>query len=118
MAPTSFCPYGGGTFNSPTGTISIPPQYANRVRCRFVIETGKPIYLRFDSFSIESSYDHVYVYDGDSEQSTSLGEFSGSVVPEIIKATSGSMFISFTSDSSGSSDGVSMTWSEAMPTGP
>ena len=54
MAPTLYCPYGAGTFRTPTGTFSIPSNYANNVVCNFVITTGKTIYLRFDSFSTES----------------------------------------------------------------
>ena len=71
--------------------------------------------MRFDSFATEAGYDYVFVYDGTSANGTLKGSFSGPAIPPIQTATSGSMFIRFTSDSSGEAAGVSMTWLDAMP---
>ena len=61
MAPTTYCPYGGGdTLTTPTGSISITGaavnQYANNVECNFVITTGETIFLSF-SVSFALSFD-------------------------------------------------------------
>ncbi len=72
--------------------------------------------MRFDSFATEADYDYVYVYDGTSANGTLKGTFSGPATPPTQTATSGSMFIRFTSDSSVVAPGVSMTWLDAMPT--
>ena len=118
-APTIYCPYGAGVFSAPNGTIAIPPagtaSYANSVTCEYRITTGAPIYLRFDTFATEAKFDYVYVYDGTSATGTLLGNFSGAAIPAIQTATSGSMLIRFTSDSSGEAAGVSMTWLDVMP---
>jgi hypothetical protein len=119
LAPANTCPYGAGVFSAPNGTIAIPPagtaSYANSVTCEYLITTGAPIYLRFDTFATEANYDYVYVYDGTSAVGTLLGKFSGTAIPVIQTATSGSMFIRFTSDVVVVAAGVSMTWLDIMP---
>jgi hypothetical protein len=72
--------------------------------------------LRFDSFATEAGYVNVDVYDGTSANGTLKGTFSGPATPPTQTATSGSMFIRFTSDSIVVAAGVSMTWLDAMPT--
>ncbi len=112
------CPYGAGTFTAQTGTITIPSaggNYANSVTCEYVITTGAPIYLRFNSFATELYYDYVEVYDGTSSSGSLKGKFSGTATPAIQTATSGSMFIRFTSGSFYVAAGVSMTWLNTMP---
>jgi hypothetical protein len=107
-------------FSALNGTIAIPPagtaSYANSVTCEYVITTGAPIYLRFDTFKTEANYDYVYVFDGSTTMGTLLGKLSGTAVPPIQTATSGSMFIRFTSDLAlAVAAGVSMTWLDTMP---
>jgi hypothetical protein len=109
------CPYGGGNFTALTGSITIPANYASSVQCDYLITTGKATYLIFDSFSTERAYDFVKVYDGMAVTGTLLGEFSGPTIPGILAAKSGSVFVRFTSDSSGSGSGVGMRWSDTVP---
>ena len=118
------CPYGAGTFTTQTGTITIPAdyEYNERIMCEYVITTGAPIYLRFDSFATEAIYDKVEVYNGTAANGTLKGRFSGATVPASQVATSGSMYVRFTSNSgtAATSDipaGVSMTWLDTMPVG-
>jgi hypothetical protein len=114
------CPYGAGAFTSPTGTIAIPPAgtgtYANSVVCEYMITTGAPIYLRFDSFATEAGMDTVKIYDGTSATGAPTGTFSGTAIPPVQVATSGSMFIRFTSDSNVVRAGVAMSWSSSVLT--
>jgi hypothetical protein len=115
------CPYGAGTFTTTTGAIAIPPAgtavYENNVTCEYLITTGAPIYLRFDSFATEAGVDIVRVYDGPSPATGRLlGSFSGTAIPPVQASTYGSMFIRFTSDRSSSLAGVSMKWSANMAT--
>jgi hypothetical protein len=111
------CPYGAGTFTTQTGTITIPADYAASITCEYVITTGAPIYLRFDSFATEAGSDKVEVYDGTSAKGTLKGSFSGADMPAIQAATSGSMYVRFTSDSTTgwAAAGVSMSWLDTMP---
>ena len=95
MAPSSYCPYGGGVFKTPTGRVAIPTEtsadaYANNVRCDFVITTGRTIHLRFDSFRTELPFDYVEVYDGNSDLGTLLGVFSGLGAPANASETNAS----------------------------
>ncbi len=70
----------------------------------------------FDSFSTEEDYDVLKVYDGTSMNSLPLlGEFSGTTIPGVLIAKSGSVFVRFTSDGGGSEDGVGMRWSDIGP---
>jgi hypothetical protein len=109
--------YGAGAYTTPTGTITIPSNYADSVTCTYLITTGSPIYLWFDSFSTETDYDFVDVYDGTSTFGTRLGtRFSGTDIPTMQTATSGSMFIQFTSDSVVARTGVTMWWATTLPT--
>ncbi len=116
MLHAATCPYGAGTFTAPTGTITIPADYAASVTCEYLITTGAPIYLRFDLFATEADYDFIYVYDGASFTGTLLGKFSGTATPRIQIATSGSIFIRFTSDSGYAKGAIGMSWSDTMPT--
>jgi hypothetical protein len=109
------CPYGGGNFTALTGSITIPKYYAWNVRCDYIITTGKTIYLSFDSFSTEERSDFVEVYDGTSVKGRRIGKFSGTIIPGVITAKSGSVFVRFTSDDDESGAGVSMRWSDIAP---
>ena len=113
------CTYGAGAFTAPTGAIAIPiggtAVYANNVVCEYRIATGAPIYLRFYSFATESGYDTVEVYDGTSDTGALKGSFSGTAIPPVQSATSGSMFIRFTSGSTNVAAGVAMAWLDTMP---
>ena len=118
------CPYGAGTFTTQTGSITIPAdyEYNESITCEYVRTTGAPIYLRFDSFATEAIYDKVEVYNGTAANGTLKGRFSGATVPASQVATSGSMYVRFTSNSgtAATSDipaGVSMTWLDTMPVG-
>jgi CUB/sushi domain-containing protein len=106
-------------FSAQNGTIAIPPagtaSYANSVTCEYRITSGAPIYLRFDKFKTVTGVDYVYVYEGASATGTLLGKFSGATIPTIQTATSGSMFIRFTSGYLAAAAGISMTWHNTMP---
>lgn len=76
---------GSGTFN-----------YNNGSTCLYRIEPegASSITLYFNSFETEEDMDRVKVFDG----SVEIAEFSGSDLPEPVTATSGSMFITFTTN--------------------
>jgi hypothetical protein len=81
-----------GTFNDGSGSFfyqagatcmwRIKPDYANKIT------------LYFDSFETEAGKDLVKVYDN----STLIGTFSGDNLPEAVEATSGTMFITWTTN--------------------
>ena len=59
---------------------------------------GQYITLNITSIQTECSYDHVYVYDGNTYESLMLGVFSGRTIPPLVTAKSGSMLILLYSD--------------------
>jgi len=61
---------------------------------------GAKVKVTFSMFSTESGYDKLYVYDGTSTSSTSLGNFSGSSISDSFVATNadGALTFKFTSD--------------------
>ncbi len=87
-----------GSFSDGSGNSD----YTNRANCRWLIQpTGATwIQLSFSSFSTESSYDFVRVYDGPTTSSPLLGSYSGTSLPPTLQSSGGSMLVVFTSDSS------------------
>jgi len=69
------------------------------------------ITLTFDTFSTESGYDFLKIYDGETTGATLLGSFSGASLPSPVTATSGTMLIRFSSDGAAVSSGFSAHWS-------
>ncbi|KAJ0062934.1 hypothetical protein NL108_009424 [Boleophthalmus pectinirostris] len=81
------CQHCGGRFRltGPSGHLTDGPgNYKYKTKCTWLIE-GEPntiIRLRFNHFATECSWDHLYVYDGDSIYAPLLAAFSGLIVPE------------------------------------
>ncbi|XP_048060135.1 attractin isoform X1 [Megalobrama amblycephala] len=81
------CQHCGGRFRltGPSGYLSDGAgNYKYKTKCTWLIE-GQPnsiLRLRFEHFATECSWDHLYVYDGDSIYSPLLAAFSGLIVPE------------------------------------
>uniref|UniRef100_A0A3B1J5R2 Attractin n=1 Tax=Astyanax mexicanus TaxID=7994 RepID=A0A3B1J5R2_ASTMX len=81
------CQHCGGRFRltGPSGYLSDGPgNYKYKTKCTWLIEgqTNSILRLRFEHFATECSWDHLYVYDGDSIYSPLLAAFSGLIVPE------------------------------------
>ena len=66
---------------------------------------GAKMVINFTSFSLENSWDFLYVYDGNSTAAPSLGAYTGTTGPGLVTATltnvTGCITIKFTSDISG-----------------
>ncbi|NBX80633.1 MAG: PKD domain-containing protein, partial [Flavobacteriales bacterium] len=92
-----------GTFYDSGGTSN----YSNNQNQTFTICPSTPggrLNVNFSSFALESNYDYLTIYDGNSTAAPSLGTFSGSASPGNITAnvtnTSGCLTFRFTSDGS------------------
>uniref|UniRef100_A0A672HZK2 Attractin n=1 Tax=Salarias fasciatus TaxID=181472 RepID=A0A672HZK2_SALFA len=81
------CQHCGGRFRltGPSGYLTDGPgNYKYKTKCTWLIQ-GQPntvLRLRFNHFATECSWDHLYVYDGDSIYAPLLAAFSGLIVPE------------------------------------
>ncbi|KAG7462757.1 hypothetical protein MATL_G00188100 [Megalops atlanticus] len=105
------CQHCQGRFKltEPSGYLTDGPvNYKYKTKCTWLIE-GYPntvLRLRFNHFATECSWDHMYVYDGDSIYAPLIAVFSGLIVPEIrgnetvpeVVTTSGYALLHFFSD--------------------
>lgn len=69
----------------------------------------------FSEFEVEQhqecAYDHLEVFDGDTEKSPILGRLCGSKIPDPLTATGNQMFLRFISDASVQRKGFQATHS-------
>jgi hypothetical protein len=63
---------------------------------------GGKVKVTFTSFSLESGFDALYIYDGPSTNSTLIGTYTGGTIPPVITATNsqGNLTFRFYSDGS------------------
>uniref|UniRef100_A0A8C4EDP5 Attractin-like 1a n=1 Tax=Dicentrarchus labrax TaxID=13489 RepID=A0A8C4EDP5_DICLA len=98
-----------------------PVNYKYKTKCTWLIE-GYPnavLRLRFNHFATECSWDHMYVYDGDSIYAPLIAVFSGLVVPESrgnetvpeVVTTSGYALLHFFSDAAYNLTGFNIAYS-------
>uniref|UniRef100_A0A5F8G3I8 Attractin n=1 Tax=Monodelphis domestica TaxID=13616 RepID=A0A5F8G3I8_MONDO len=118
------CQHCGGRFRltGSTGFVTDGPgNYKYKTKCTWLIE-GQPnriLRLRFNHFATECSWDHLYVYDGDSIYAPLVAAFSGLIVPERdgnvtvpeVVATSGYVLLHFFSDAAYNLTGFNITYS-------
>jgi len=88
-------------FTEPTGTFTDGSgsfYYNHGTSCMFRIQppAAGTITLIFNSFETEADNDVVGVYDG----STLIGEYSGDELPDPVEATSGMMFVTWSTNNS------------------
>uniref|UniRef100_UPI00358EE444 attractin-like protein 1 isoform X2 n=1 Tax=Myxine glutinosa TaxID=7769 RepID=UPI00358EE444 len=118
------CEHCGGRFllEEPAGIITDgPSSYKHKMKCSWLVKGPKnvPLRLRFNHFATECSWDHLYVFDGDSVYSPLLAAFSGLIVPEKwsdetvpeVVAHSGSAFLHFFSDAAYNLTGFNISYS-------
>ena len=98
-----------GTFDDGSGSTS----YNNNSSCTWLIQptSNGVITLNFNSFSTESGYDYLRIYDGNSTSATLLGTYSGTSLPPSITSSGNSLFLRFTTDGSQTRAGWNVTYS-------
>ena len=99
-----------GSFDDGSGASS----YTNSLNCAWLIQPSGAIFveLNITSFSTESNYDFVTIYDGSDASAPILsGPFSGSLsnIP-VIYSTTGSVYVRFTTDSGGTAAGWNINY--------
>uniref|UniRef100_A0A8C9FGP5 Metalloendopeptidase n=1 Tax=Pavo cristatus TaxID=9049 RepID=A0A8C9FGP5_PAVCR len=111
----------GGLLTKLNGTITTPgwpKEYPPNKNCvwQVVAPTQYRISMKFEFFELEGNevkcaYDHLEVFDGESEKSPILGRLCGSKIPEPLIATGNKMFLRFISDASVQRKGFQATHS-------
>ncbi|NRA11326.1 MAG: N-acetylmuramoyl-L-alanine amidase [Crocinitomicaceae bacterium] len=69
------------------------------------------ITLDFTAFNLETGYDNMFIYDGDSLNDPLIGSYSGTNYPSQIISTGGSLLVEFRSDCGTVSSGWEATYS-------
>lgn len=90
--------------------------YQNGENCQFLINTGctGTITLTFSQFQLESCCDYLYVYNGANASAPLLGTYNGTTLPPTLSATSGAMFLRWTTDGSVTYSGFAASWSAVV----
>jgi RHS repeat-associated protein len=99
-----------GTFDDGSGAAL----YSSNFTGTYLIQPvgTSTVTLSFTSFSTETGYDFVYVYDGVNENATLIGMYdNGNLPPATITSSGNSLFIRFTTDGSVTLGGWSVQYS-------
>jgi PKD repeat protein len=93
--------------------------YADNERCEFLINPlcADSIVLNFRQFDTELTFDVLRVYDGQDAAAPLLLSASGGIMPNTVVARSGKMFITFSSDGTGTFAGFEAVWNAFFPPG-
>ncbi|MEI7662731.1 MAG: CARDB domain-containing protein [Bacteroidota bacterium] len=114
VVPGAYCS-GTTTFSANSGTFddgSGTNNYQNVASCKWLIQPsdGGKVVLHFNEFSTEKDFDFVTVYNGSTTASPHWGPYSGSSVPPSLTSTGSTMLLWFTSDSTVTYPGWSVTY--------
>ncbi|MBI1222156.1 MAG: DUF5011 domain-containing protein [Bacteroidetes bacterium] len=71
--------------------------------------------LTFSAFDLETSWDYLKVYDGSDATAPLLGSFTGNTLPNSLTASSGRMYLLFTSDGNTNRPGFAASWTSTIP---
>ena len=105
-----------GSFSSP----SYPRNYANNQRCFWGISvpSGYRVEVKFDAFHTYDSNDVLKIYDGSSNSSSQLASLSGQQsTPRVYSSSGSSVWLHFSSDSSGTQTGFHATFTAITSSG-
>ncbi len=91
--------------------------YGNDERVIWVIRGPEEsnIQLDFNSFSLETDFDFLWIYDGDNVYAPKIGRWN-TQSPGVVQSSSNVMCVEFRSDCATTSTGWEASWSAVMPT--
>ncbi|MCC2546610.1 N-acetylmuramoyl-L-alanine amidase [Hymenobacter sp. BT175] len=110
------------TLSAASGTVydngGSAANYTNDARqSQLIAPTGATsVSLAFSSFDLESSYDHLLVFNGDNNRAPLIGKYSGTTNPGTLTASSGKMYLEFRSDCATTRPGFAANWTATIPT--
>jgi len=101
---TDLVTYDFGSLEDGSGPLA---DYEDNANCSWLIAPDdgvESVTLSFNRFDLASG-DEVKVYDGNSASAPLLGTYTGSSVPSDVSSTGPEMFVTFTTDGSGTAQG-------------
>jgi N-acetyl-anhydromuramyl-L-alanine amidase AmpD len=99
-----------GTFYDTGGSAA---DYGNDERKLWLFQPSggaTSVSMNFTAFSLENAYDYMFIYDGNSVNSTLIGKYTGVVSPGNINSTGANLLIEFRSDCAITSTGWAATY--------
>jgi len=103
-----------GTFGDGSGPVY---NYLDDLNCSWLISPSDSvnfIILEFTRFNL-SENDTLFIFDGDSDNDSLLGMFTGSTIPENIISTSDELFVRFITDGENTEAGWLIGFSSEIP---
>jgi hypothetical protein len=100
----------GGTFYDSGGSAA---NYGNDERKLWLFQPSggaTSISMNFTGFSLENKYDYMFIYDGNSVNSTLIGKYTNTVSPGNINSTGPNLLIEFRSDCATMASGWAATY--------
>ncbi|RXR16278.1 choice-of-anchor D domain-containing protein [Flavobacterium amnicola] len=99
-----------GTFYDSGGSAA---NYGSDERIFYLIKpTGAgTVSLNFSSLNLETNYDYLYVYDGESYNDPLIATLNGTTLPPTIVGTSGKLLLEFRTDCATVASGWTANWS-------
>ena len=93
-------------------------EYPDDERKMWVISptNATSVTLNFTAFDLETDWDYLWIYDGNSYSANLIGVYTGTYSPGTITSTGGSLMLEFRSDCSTSAAGWAATWTCASNT--
>lgn len=108
-----------GTLFDPGGIAS---NYQDLVTSEITIAPAgaATVTLNFSLFDLELNYDYLYIYDGPTNTSPLIGQYTGNTLPNggTIQSTYGAITLKFFSDTYVTNAGFVMTWACQIPSNP
>jgi hypothetical protein len=102
------CPFTGSFYDS--GGNSSPYSSSENFTKTFTAPAGSCVTVTFTTFTVESSYDYLHIYDGTTTGATQFGTgYTGGTSPGTITSSGSSLTFNFTSDGSGNANGWDAT---------
>ncbi len=107
-APNTYTSCSGNLMDS-SGGSNLP----NNHRSTYLINPSgaSSVTLSFNSMDLETNYDYLYIYDGDSHHDELITVLNGNSPPAPITANSGSMYLEVRTDCGTTSPGWDADWS-------
>ena len=100
----------GGTFYDTGGSAA---NYGSDERKLWLFKPSggaTSISMNFTSFNVEKSFDYMFIYDGNSVNSTLIGKYTSTVSPGNINSTGPNLLIEFRSDCATTASGWAATY--------
>ena len=102
-----------GTFTDTGGSGAA---YSNDQRYFTLIQpaNASSVTLNFSSFSLETNWDYLYIYDGATNNAPLIGTYTGTASPGTITSSSGALLIEFRSDCATTAAGWVANWTSVI----